>query len=135
VRVQGGATLGDVDREAQLFGLAVPAGVVSTTGVAGLTLHGGAGHLRRKHGLTIDSLVSVDIVTADGQIRMASATENEDLFWAVRGAGSNFGVVTSFEFRSRWGRWSWWARSSIRSLMHKGSWGRGPITWRARPRS
>jgi len=100
VRVQGGATLGDVDRETQLFGLAVPAGVVSTTGVAGLTLHGGAGHLRRKHGLTIDSLLSVDIVTADGQMRTASATENEDLFWAVRGAGSNFGVVTSFEFRA-----------------------------------
>jgi FAD/FMN-containing dehydrogenase len=100
VRVQGGATLGDVDRETQLFGLAVPAGVVSTTGVAGLTLHGGVGHLRRKHGLTIDSLLSVDIVTADGQIRTASATENEDLFWAVRGAGSNFGVVTSFEFRA-----------------------------------
>jgi FAD/FMN-containing dehydrogenase len=100
VRVQGGATLGDVDRETQLFALAVPAGVVSTTGVAGLTLHGGAGHLRRKHGLTIDNLVSVDIVTADGQIRTASATENEDLFWAVRGAGSNFGVVTSFEFQA-----------------------------------
>jgi FAD/FMN-containing dehydrogenase len=100
VRVQGGATLGDLDRETQLFGLAVPAGVVSTTGVAGLTLHGGTGHLRRKHGLSIDSLISVDIVTADGQIRTASASENEDLFWAVRGAGSNFGVVTSFEFRA-----------------------------------
>jgi FAD/FMN-containing dehydrogenase len=100
VRVQGGATLGDVDRETQLFGLAVPAGVVSTTGVAGLTLHGGAGHLRRKHGLTIDNLLSVEIVTADGELRRASATENEDLFWAVRGAGSNFGVVTSFEFRA-----------------------------------
>jgi len=100
VRVQGGATLGDLDRETQLFGLAVPAGVVSTTGVAGLTLHGGTGHLRRKHGLSIDSLISVDIVTADGQIRTASATENDDLFWAVRGAGSNFGVVTSFEFRA-----------------------------------
>jgi FAD/FMN-containing dehydrogenase len=73
---------------------------VSTTGVAGLTLHGGLGHLRRKHGLSIDSLVSVDIVTADGQFRKASATENEDLFWAVRGAGSNFGVVTSFEFQA-----------------------------------
>jgi len=100
VRVQGGATWGDLDRETQLFGLAVPGGVVSTTGVAGLTLHGGVGHLRRKHGLSIDSLVSVDIVTADGQSRRASATENEDLFWAVRGAGSNFGVVTSFEFRA-----------------------------------
>ena len=101
VRVQGGATLGDLDRETQLFGLAVPAGVVSTTGVAGLTLHGGTGHLRRKHGLSIDSLISVDIVTADGQFRTASASENEDLFWAVRGAGSNFGVVTSFEFRAQ----------------------------------
>jgi FAD/FMN-containing dehydrogenase len=100
VRVQGGATLGDVDRETQLFGLAVPAGVVSTTGVAGLTLHGGTGHLRRRYGLSIDSLLSVDIVTADGQIRTASADENADLFWAVRGAGSNFGVVTSFEFRA-----------------------------------
>jgi FAD/FMN-containing dehydrogenase len=100
VRVQGGATLGDMDRETQLFGLAVPAGVVSTTGVAGLTLHGGAGHLRRKYGLSIDNLLSVDIVTADGVIRRASATENEDLFWAVRGAGSNFGVVTSFEFQA-----------------------------------
>jgi FAD/FMN-containing dehydrogenase len=100
VRVQGGATWGDCDRETQLFGLAVPGGVVSTTGVAGLTLHGGLGHLRRKHGLSIDSLLSVDIVTADGQFRRASATENEDLFWAVRGAGSNFGVVTSFEFRA-----------------------------------
>jgi FAD/FMN-containing dehydrogenase len=100
VRVQGGATLGDLDRETQLYGLAVPAGVVSTTGVAGLTLHGGTGHLRRKHGLSIDSLLSVDIVTADGTIRRASADENEDLFWAVRGAGSNFGVVTSFEFQA-----------------------------------
>jgi FAD/FMN-containing dehydrogenase len=69
VRAQGGATLGDLDRETQLFGFAVPAGVVSTTGVAGLTLHGGAGHLRRKHGLTIDNLLSVDIVTADGELR------------------------------------------------------------------
>ena len=100
VRVQGGATWGDCDRETQLFGLAVPGGVVSTTGVAGLTLHGGVGHVRRKHGLSIDNLLSVDIVTADGRLRRASATENEDLFWAVRGAGSNFGVVTSFEFRA-----------------------------------
>jgi FAD/FMN-containing dehydrogenase len=101
VRVQGGATWGDLDRETQLFGLAVPGGVVSTTGVAGLTLHGGVGHLRRKYGLSIDNLLSVDIVTADGQFRRASPTENEDLFWAVRGAGSNFGVVTSFEFQAR----------------------------------
>jgi FAD/FMN-containing dehydrogenase len=100
VRAQGGATWGDTDRETQLFGLAVPGGVVSTTGIAGLTLHGGVGHLRRKYGLSIDNLLSVDIVTADGELRTASATENEDLFWAVRGAGSNFGVVTSFEFET-----------------------------------
>ena len=100
VRVQGGATWGDCDRETPLFGLAVPGGVVSTPGVAGVTLHGGVGHLRRKHGLSIDDLLSVDIVTADGVLRRASATENDDLFCAVRGAGSNFGVVTSFEFRA-----------------------------------
>jgi FAD/FMN-containing dehydrogenase len=100
VRAQGGVTWGDCDRETQLFGLAVPGGVVSTTGIAGLTLHGGVGHLRRKHGLSIDNLLSVDIVTADGELLRASATENEELFWAVRGAGSNFGVVTSFEFQA-----------------------------------
>jgi FAD/FMN-containing dehydrogenase len=100
VRAQGGATWADMDRETQLFALAVPGGVVSTTGIAGLTLHGGAGHLRRKHGLSIDNLLSVDIVTADGVLRRASASENEDLFWAVRGAGSNFGAVTSFEFQA-----------------------------------
>jgi FAD/FMN-containing dehydrogenase len=100
VRAQGGATWGDCDRETQLFGLAVPGGVVSTTGIAGLTLHGGIGHLRRKYGLSIDNLLSVDVVTADGRLLRASETENPDLFWAVRGAGSNFGVVTSFEFRA-----------------------------------
>ncbi len=97
--VQGGATWGDLDRETQVFGLATPGGVVSTTGIAGLTIHGGMGHMRSKHGLSLDNLISVDIVTADGQLRTASAAENEDLFWAVRGAGSNFGVITSFEFR------------------------------------
>ena len=100
VRAAGGATWGDVDRETQLFGLAVPGGVVSTTGISGLTLHGGYGHLRRKFGLSIDNLLSVQIVTADGQVRTANATENADLFWAVRGAGSNFGVVTSLEFKA-----------------------------------
>lgn len=100
VRAGGGATWGDVDRETQLFGLAIPGGVVSTTGIAGLTLHGGYGHLRRKYGLSIDNLLSVQIVTAEGQVRTASPTEHADLFWAVRGAGSNFGVVTSFEFRA-----------------------------------
>jgi FAD/FMN-containing dehydrogenase len=99
VRVQGGATWGDVDRETQLFGLATPGGVVSTTGVAGLTLHGGFGWLRRKHGYSVDNLLAVEIVTADGRARIASETENPDLFWAVRGSGSNFGVVTAFEFR------------------------------------
>lgn len=99
VRVQGGATWGDVDRETQLFGLATPGGVISSTGVGGLTLHGGWGWLRRKFGYCVDNLLSVDIVTADGAARIASEAENPDLFWAVRGAGSNFGVVTSFEFQ------------------------------------
>lgn len=98
-RAQGGATWGDLDRETQVFGLATPGGVVSTTGVAGLTLHGGFGHLRRPYGLSIDNLLSVDIVTADGKLVTASATQNPDLFWAVRGAGSNFGAVTSLEFK------------------------------------
>jgi FAD/FMN-containing dehydrogenase len=97
--VQGGATWADLDRETQLFGLAAPGGVVSTTGVAGLTLHGGMGHLRSKHGLSIDNLIAVDIVTADGELRHASADENPALFWAVRGAGSNFGVITDFTFQ------------------------------------
>ncbi|MEZ4621382.1 MAG: FAD-binding oxidoreductase, partial [Caldilineaceae bacterium] len=99
VHAQGGATWGDVDRETQVFGLATPGGVVSTTGIAGLTLGGGLGWLRRKHGLSIDNLVSVDIVTADGECRTASESQHSDLFWAIRGGGGNFGVVTSFEYR------------------------------------
>ena len=99
VRVQGGATWGDVDRETQIFGLATPGGVVSTTGVAGLTLGGGLGHLRRKYGLTIDNLLSVDIVTANGEYLTASETKNPELFWGIRGGGGNFGIVTSFEYR------------------------------------
>src|SRR6056297_924813 len=98
VRVDGGATLGDVDLETQRFGLATALGVVSETGVAGLTLNGGYGHLSRKYGLALDNLLSVDVVTADGELRHASADENEDLFWAVRGGGGNLGVVTSLEY-------------------------------------
>jgi len=98
-RVQGGATWGDLDRETQVFGLAAPGGVVSTTGVAGLTLGGGLGWLRKKYGLSCDNLNSVEIVTADGKLLTASHNENKDLFWALQGGGGNFGIVTSFEFQ------------------------------------
>jgi hypothetical protein len=99
VRAEPGLSWGEFDRETQAFGLATTGGVISTTGIAGLTLGGGIGWLMRSYGTTCDNLLSVDIVTADGQLRTASAEENPDLFWAVRGGGGNFGVVTSFEYR------------------------------------
>ena len=99
IRVEGGATWGKVDHAAHAYGLAVPSGIISTTGVGGLTLGGGLGHLTRKYGLTIDNLLSVDMVLADGSLVTANAQENSDLFWAVRGGGGNFGVVTSFLFQ------------------------------------
>jgi FAD/FMN-containing dehydrogenase len=99
VRAQAGVLLGELDRETHAFGLGVPAGIVTHTGLAGLTLGGGIGWLQRKHGLTIDQLLSVDVVTAEGEFVKASAAENPDLFWGVRGGGGNFGIVTEFEFR------------------------------------
>lgn len=97
--VEGGATLADFDHEAQAYGLATPLGINSTTGVAGLTLGGGFGWLSRKYGLTVDNLISAEIITANAERIRASASENPDLFWAIRGGGGNFGVATMFEFQ------------------------------------
>ena len=99
VRVGGGNTWGDVDHAAHAFGLAVPTGIISTTGVGGLTLGGGVGYLSRKYGLTIDSILEVDMVLADGSFVTANKDENEDLYWAIRGGGGNFGIITSFLFK------------------------------------
>ena len=98
-RAEGGSTWGDFNHATYPFGLATTGGIIGTTGIAGLTLGGGIGYLTRGHGLSLDNLLSADVVTADGRLLVASAGENEDLFWAIRGGGGNFGVVTSFEYQ------------------------------------
>jgi hypothetical protein len=100
VRAEPGCTQGDMDHASHAFGLAVPAGIVSTTGIAGLTLGGGHGYLSRKYGLTIDNLLETDVVLADGRFVRANSSQHQDLFWALRGGGGNFGVVTSFVYRA-----------------------------------
>lgn len=123
VRVAPGCTQGDVEHAAHVFGLAVPSGIVSTTGIAGLALGGGHGYLSRAHGLTIDNLLEADVVLADGRFVTASAQENADLFWALRGGGGNFGVVTSFLFRAHpvssvYAGPIFWEISHARQIMH-----------------
>jgi FAD/FMN-containing dehydrogenase len=134
VRAQGGCMWRHVDHETQAFGLAVTGGIVTHTGIGGLTLGGGIGHLMRRFGLTIDSLVSCDVVTADGEFLVASEREHPDLFWGLRGGGGNFGIVTSFEYqlhplgcwRGRWHRRPKCCTTSVtsspRRLTRLGSW-------------
>lgn len=122
VRVEGGCTWGDVDHATYPFGIAVPTGFISTTGVGGLTLGGGLGYLTRRYGLTIDNLLAVDIVLADGSVVIANEQENSDLFWAVRGGGGNFGVVTSFLFKGNpagdvYGGPMFWPLDSAKTIM------------------
>jgi FAD/FMN-containing dehydrogenase len=122
VRVRSGCTQGDVDQATHPFGLAVPLGIMSTTGVAGLTLGGGTGFLSRQHGLTIDNLLGADVVLWDGSFVTARADLNADLFWALRGGGGNFGVVTSFSFsahavRDVYAGPIFWDLSHLRPLM------------------
>src|SRR5689334_8576116 len=124
VRVDAGCTSGDVDHATHAFGLAIPFGLVSTTGVAGLTLGGGTGYLTRKFGLTIDNLIEADVVLADGSSVVASKSENPDLFWALRGGGGNFGIVTSFLFQAHtvsmvYGGPIFWEAKHARAVMQR----------------
>jgi hypothetical protein len=112
VRVEPGCTAGDLDHATHAFGLAVPLGIVGTTGVAGLTLGGGTGYLTRKHGLTVDNLLEVDVVWPTARFVTPNKEKHTDLFWAVRGGGGNFGVVTSFLFQAHPAGWSSPVRSS-----------------------
>ena len=113
IRVGGGCQWGDVDHAGHAFGLAVPTGIISTTGVGGLALGGGLGYLSRKYGLTIDSILEVEMVLADGSVVRASAKENEDLFWAIRGGGGNFGIVTSFLFQGHPVTYKLWRTNAL----------------------